>query len=125
MPREAPTDRRSYPRVDECIPIRIIQQDEALVTESANLSASGVYCKIHRYIPPMTKLQLTLEVPPRGLPGGRRKTVSCVGVVVRSEPSTQPGDDPSTYHIAIFFLDIATSDRQMIQEAVQQRLRRP
>lgn len=113
----ASRERRQAPRVVERVAVAITEAGEAIQTESKNLSTSGVYCALDRFIPPMTKLQLEYEVPN----GHRFVRIRCAGVVVRVEPvieSTERG----RYHVAIFFTDLAERDRAAIARFVRERL---
>ena len=51
-------ERRRTPRVAEQVPLAITDAQTVMEAETKNLSASGVYCALERFIAPMTKLQL-------------------------------------------------------------------
>ena len=110
-------ERRRTPRVEERVPLSLTDGGMDLRTETKNLSVAGAYCALDRFIPPMTKLQLTLE-----LPGTFRRTrVRCTGVVVRVEPAVQDAET-MRYHTAVFFSEISDRDRAAIGRFVQRRL---
>ena len=108
------TERREDPRLKNNIPIKIFQEDGDLVTETQNISRSGVYCCVNRYIAPMTKLKvhLLLSIPPKGK--NTVKKISCHGIVVRSEPLLDSGQ----YHIAVFFNDITPKESEYLMDYV-------
>ncbi len=110
-------ERRGAPRVAERVPLAISDAGAELATETKNLSASGAYCTVDRFIAPMSKLQLRFELPD----GSRRVTVRCVGVVVRVEPIVDT-IERGRYHLGIFFTDIAERDRAAIARFVRQQL---
>ena len=110
-------ERRRTPRVDERIPLALTAEGPAIRTESDNLSAAGVYCTLDRFIPPMTKLQVQLELPN----GAKRVRVRCKGVVVRVEPVITNAER-GRYHVAVFFSDLAERDRTAISRFVAKRL---
>ncbi|HEX9781023.1 MAG TPA: PilZ domain-containing protein [bacterium] len=110
-------ERRRAPRIDERVPLALAGEDAEFQTQTRNLSASGVYCRLNRFIPPMAKLAVTLSIPD----GAKARTVTCTGVVVRVEPSPTP-DGRDQYEIAIFFSEITDRDRTAISRFVQQRL---
>ena len=112
------SERRGAPRVSCRLPITLTEQSEDLVTQTKNISASGAYCTLRRFVVPMTKLQIRLKVPSRPQP----TWVTCEGVVVRVEPPRQIPRRRS-YHVAIFFTELAESDRAIVARYVQQRLR--
>ncbi len=106
------SEKRKHPRLDQNVPVKICQEDGDIVTETANISRSGAYCKVDRYIEPMTKLKMHLLIP---LKKGNKiltKTISCNGVVVRTESQ---GKD---YNVAIFFNDITHRDAEAIADYV-------
>lgn len=110
-------ERRRSPRLTAQLPVAISEAGMTVEAETNNLSASGAYCTLDRFLPPMSKLQLRLE-----LPNGRSHTsIRCAGVVVRIEPVIAHAQQ-SRYHVAIFFTDLAERDRSAIARFVQQRL---
>jgi len=111
-------ERRKHPRLEGNIPVKICSDDCDLVTETANLSRSGSYCKVDKYIEPMTKLKIHLLIP---LKKGQKiitKKVSCDGVVVRTE--SVPGQP--YYNVAIYFNDITGKDADYITDYVKTAL---
>jgi len=110
-------ERRRAPRTAERIAVSISDAASAFQAETKNLSASGAYCVIDRFIPPMTKLQLQFDLPD----GTRHTSVRCSGVVVRVDPVVANAER-GRYHIAIFFNDLAEKDRAAIGRFVGQRL---
>ena len=108
-------ERRKDPRLSNSIPVKICKDDGDSVTETANISRSGAYCKVSSYVEPMTKLDIHLLIPSKKNDKVSTKKVSCGGVVVRTEPNTE--DD--TFNIAIFFNDISLKDAEIISEYVQ------
>ena len=111
-------ERRGDPRLTNNIPIRISQADGDMVTETSNISRSGVYCKVDRYIEPMTKLKLNLLLPIRKNGKDVSKQVVAHGVVVRSE---QIGDT-NDHNVAIFFNDMSQRDAESIADYVSSYL---
>ncbi len=107
-------ERRGAPRIAARVPISVTDDDTPYSAEVDNLSASGVYCTVARFVPPMTRLELRFE-----LPDGH--AISCGGVVVRAQPSVTNADR-SVYQLAIFFTQLSTGDRSAISRFVQQRL---
>ena len=110
-------ERRRSPRAAQPVPLAIRDAKLDLRTETKNLSAAGAYCTLDRFIPPMSKLQLTFE-----LPGSFRRThIRCTAVVVRVEPIVK---DPTAmrYNTALFFTEISKPGRAAISRFVRQRL---
>ena len=110
-------ERRRAPRIDERVSLAITDGGAELATETHNLSASGVYCTLDRFITPMSKLQLRFELPD----GARRTTIRCAGVVVRVEPVIA-GAERARYNVAIFFTELSERNRSAISRFVRRRL---
>jgi len=110
-------DRRGSPRIASQLPLAVADRDGELLTRTHNVSASGAYCTLKRFLPPMTKLHVRLEIP--GSP--RPLRLACQGVVVRVEPPTVRPRTRS-YHVAIMFRDLTSHDRSTLDRYVQQQL---
>jgi len=108
-------EKRRQPRVDNNIPLKIAAPGTDLVTETRNISASGVYCRVTVFLEPMTKLQVTLLVPVKKAEKASTKKIICGGVVVRTE--NIPGDEG--FNTAIFFNDINPRDSRLLVEFVE------
>jgi len=107
-------ERRNSPRFEGNIPVKISSSEFDVVTETKNLSRTGAYCRVNKYIEPMTKLRLHLLIPFKRSNKIVTKKVSCGGVIVRTE--SIPGN--SYYNIAIYFNDIQNKDGDYISEYV-------
>ena len=118
-PRQARQERRGAPRAPERVQVVMTDVATELRAETHNLSASGAYCALDRFVAPMTKLQLQMELPTAN--SGRPATIHCYGVVVRTKPLVAPGER-GRYHVAIFFTDLSTRDRATITRFVARRL---
>lgn len=115
------TEKRRYPRVQKNLPLKIIDPSHHIITETKNISGSGAYCSIDSYIPPLTKLALTLLVPSVLKNQEQPHKIMCEGVVVRSEPSSN--DRAEHYNIAIFFNHIKKQDTETIAKYVEWHLK--
>lgn len=113
-------ERRRTQRVTERVSLSVMDAATTLQAETMNLSAAGVYCVLGRFIAPMTKLELELELPRRA--GVAR--VRCCGVVVRVQPVIPHLDQPQ-YQTAILFTELAKRDRGEISSFVRERLASP
>lgn len=108
-------ERRKYPRIDNCLPLKLSYTDFDIVTETKNLSASGVYCAVNKPLEPMTKLNIVLLVPDKAKGHKNIHKINCQGVVVRKEESPNiKNNGKHPYCIGIFFNDIKKSDRQIL-----------
>ena len=111
-------ERRQAPRVAERVAVAISSSDgEAIQAETQNLSTTGAYCLLDRFIAPLTKLELAFELPN----GARRTRIRGTGVVVRVEPRITEGSQ-SHYYVAIFFSEMSERHRDAISKFVRRRL---
>jgi len=102
------------------LPLTLTHEDGVLAATTRDLSASGAYCTLRRFIPPMTKLQIQLHLSTRSQP----TRIACQGVVVRVKPPT-PRSTLSRYQLAIFFNDIADRDRARLARYIDDHLNQP
>ena len=112
------SDRRQHPRIDKNVPLKISTTDVELVTETKNLSRTGVYCRVNKYIEPMTKLKIHLLLPIKKGNKTTTKKITCHGVIVRTE--TLP--NKNEYSIAIYFNDLPSRDADCITEYIDKFL---
>jgi hypothetical protein len=111
-------ERRNSLRIECQIPLKLCQEDGDIVTETGNISRSGVYCRVNRYIAPMSKVQAHLLLPVRKRNGKTEtKKVTCQGVIVRTEQYSKD----EKYNIAIFFNEIAQKDSEAIADYIQRQ----
>jgi len=113
-----PSERRQHPRLESNIPVKIRCDEFDLVTETKNISRSGVYCRVNKYIEPMTKLKIQLLLPFKNGAKTVTKKVSCYGVIVRTE-AVPDGD---AFNVAIYFNDMAARDTECLTEFVNSML---
>jgi len=107
-------DRRKFPRVhDEDLSLELRLDDFDTVTHTLNISASGVYCKIPREIPLMSRVKIMLMIPTEMNGAPSINTLEVTGVVVREHPVVIEGETRH-YDAAIFFDDLSPADREMI-----------
>ena len=70
-------ERRTSQRVDARLSMRVEGSPEGgasaqIVTESQNISTSGVYCYSSHFLPPLSKVQLTIVPLPKPAAGGAK-----------------------------------------------------
>ena len=117
-------DRRKSSRIRKNIPLKIKEASFDSVSETKNLSSSGLYCKIDKYVAPLTKVDMILLIPQSvGKPSEKEqcKKVECVGTVVRTE-LVNDRIEGDYYNVAIFFSDIKKSDKTCIEKFIKQHL---
>jgi hypothetical protein len=111
---KASVEKRRHPRVDNSIPVKISASDADYVTETKNISCSGAYCRVGKYIEPMTKLAVTFLLPCRKAGRVVTRKISCHGVVVRTVNALHE----EGFFTAIFFSDINAQDSRLLNEYV-------
>ncbi|MBI4844984.1 MAG: PilZ domain-containing protein [Candidatus Omnitrophica bacterium] len=117
--KNANLERRRSQRFATSMPLKISGEDFHLVADTKNLSSSGIYCLVERYIPVMTKVSITMFIPLIEKKVKMHKQVNCTAVVVRIEP-----DDESpaikSYAVGLFFTDLKDTERNIITKYLQQ-----
>ena len=90
------------------------------MTETENVSSSGVYCYSPHYLAPLSKVGLTLVLPDRSTDELRDRMLKCEAVVVRCQQNAAP---PASrrYELACSFLDLEDEHRELIEEFVTLR----
>lgn len=111
--KEYIAERRRHLRVNKGLPVKIKGLNFDSVSETINISRSGAYCHVDKYIPPMTKLGILLLVSMQDKKKTAMKKIQCQGVVVRTEECQDGG-----YNIAVFFSEISEPDAQKIAKYV-------
>jgi c-di-GMP-binding flagellar brake protein YcgR len=113
-------ERRKSRRVAARIAMRVRQAADAarrsLKAHSINLSSGGIYCRIPAFLPPLTRVTLSFELP--GLPDGPGRSISCNGVIVRCERFT----DEKGYQAACCFTDLSEEDKEFIEDFVTRQM---
>ena len=117
-----PDDKRRHPRVAHRLKVRSDFREPRLELETIDLSAGGLRCTAPVFLSPMTRMALSLVLPPG--PGGsdEEQVVSGEAVVVRSEPAA-PGKPGELYNVALFFSRMEEADRQRLQNFLRNRSR--
>ncbi|VAX37563.1 hypothetical protein MNBD_UNCLBAC01-1950 [hydrothermal vent metagenome] len=118
MDVKAGKERRESSRFDGNIPLKICEEHGDIVTETQNVSRSGAYCQVNRYLEPMTKMKICLMLPMRNNGRNSSKKVSCEGVVIRTEEIPESNQ----YNVAIFFNNISQKNINTLSDYVAQNL---
>ena len=111
-------ERRKYHRLDTCLPLKLFCDDVDFITDTINISSGGVYCRINKYMPLMTKLRIIMFVPSSR---GKSHKIECEGIVVRTEPE-HPSGDVKDYNVAIFFSRMKKTDRARVADYIKKKV---
>ncbi len=117
------TERRRHPRLKGVLPLKIFKRGLDVITETKNISCSGVYCRVNKPIAVMSKIGITLLLPIQSNDRVLTKKIKCSGVVVRSEPVIVKEAYTAWQNIAIFFTDLSNKDKNKIAQYIIQRFK--
>jgi hypothetical protein len=113
-------ERRKFPRVnDEGLSLKLRLDDFDSITHTMNISSSGVYCKLDKELPLMSRVKLMLMIPDPAKEGAL-KDLEVSGVVVRQHPVTIDGVIKH-YDVAIFFEDLSDKDKEIIAGYIKRK----
>ncbi len=111
-------ERRKFPRVkDETLSLNLRLDDFDSVTNTLNISSSGVYCKTDKELPLMSRVKLMLMIPDPSKETGALKSLEVNGIVVRQHPVIIDGVTKH-YDVAIFFEDLSPKDKEVINSYI-------
>jgi c-di-GMP-binding flagellar brake protein YcgR len=119
-------ERRRSQRVKAKLSLQVYLGDgpdtgqEPARMETVNISTTGVYFMTDRFLAPMTKLALGIEVAVPGADEGETDLalVRCEGLVVRTEPEA-PVEGDQTYEVAVFFTWIEPEGQTILEEHIE------
>lgn len=111
-------ERRTNPRIDHELPVYLTVNGYDFATTTENVSCTGAYCRINKYVPPFTKLAIKMTLPVLSQGKKEKLNVACKGVIVRSED----GNKKNSFNIAIFFNEIKDNQRKKISQYISQFL---
>jgi hypothetical protein len=114
-------EKRKYPRIQNSLPITLINCGWDVVTITKNISACGVYCAIDKPLEVMTKVKIKLLVPSKDRWKKNTKEIYCKGVVVRNEYIKNNGKHP--YHVGIYFNEIKEKDKKSLLSYIDSHLK--
>ena len=127
--RETSAERRIAPRVDARLPLQLTEPDTRLVvtTESIDLSRSGIACRTGEYLAPLSKVAVTVILPPFGSLSKASRSLRAEGVVVRCEPAAKANGEEMAereYDLACCFTALEPDARNLLDAFVAWRLLR-
>ncbi|NOT35740.1 MAG: hypothetical protein HOP12_16485, partial [Candidatus Eisenbacteria bacterium] len=118
-------ERRVSTRADAQLSMRLggavgMTEAPAFVTETQNVSSSGVYCLSPHYLAPLSKVDLTLVLPQAAGARKGEKLLKCEAVVVRCLQTAHATRD-ARFELACSFLGLEEAHRRMLEEFVTYR----
>ncbi len=115
-------ERRQHQRAKSGVPLKIADTGFDIITETVNISSTGIYCRVTRLLPLMSKIDLILLLPAKTLKEKKSAKIRCKGVVVRTEPVILKDAEKAHYNVAIFFTDVSKKDQKTIDSYVNSNL---
>lgn len=115
-------ERRAHPRRELAVDGHLACHTAGgpLALRARNISCSGLYCHVPRYLPPFTRVNVAMALPIHDASAkAHNETFAVEGVVVRTDPE-QERPDCHDYRVAIFFAGIDEEARALIARYVRQ-----
>jgi len=114
LKKMANAERRRADRIkDEELSLKIRMSDFDVSTHTINISSSGLYCKVSKDVPIMSRVKLILMIPDPVKSDKETKGVEVEGVVVRGHPVIIDGEIKH-YDVAIFFDSLEPRAEELI-----------
>jgi hypothetical protein len=114
-------ERRGARRVDARLSLSISGAEAAGTgaarLQTINISTSGAYIESDRFLEPMTKLALQLELPVVAGDGEEMALVACEGLVVRTTPEVETAGQKA-YEIAVFFTHLEAGAAEVLERHI-------
>ena len=128
MPRKPSrriAERRRMARADAELSMMVegaaeVGESTRLATESRNISASGVYCISSHFLPPLSKVSLTIVLPRFGRRRTTNELIKCEGIVVRCQPHAGARAE-RRWELACMFSDLDDRRRNLLDDFVAWR----
>ena len=118
-------ERRRAPRIeDKELSLEVKGGDFDIMTHTLNISASGIYCKVEKELPLMSRVQLMVMIPDPSSLEKSPRPVEVDGVVVRQHPVIIDGQ-VRHYDIAIFFENLSAKHRELISSYIARKKVQP
>lgn len=113
------SEKRQHPRLKKNLPIKIRNGDFDIFTETKNISCTGAYCQIDKYIAPFTKIKTTILLPAKT--ENSNCCIKCEGTVVRVEKADSSLE--TLYNIAVYFNQISKASMSKIGRFIEDHLK--
>lgn len=113
-------DRRRAPRVRARVVLSSEKDGEPFVMETVDISVSGAYCVVDRFVPLMSRVSIAMELPDEAgeASASGPRTVQAEGIVVRVEPEEEALDNSPGFRLALFFSHVEGDGRASLESFV-------
>ncbi|MBU1044104.1 MAG: PilZ domain-containing protein [Candidatus Omnitrophica bacterium] len=116
---EKKSNSRQHPRFIVVLPLQISTEDFTLKTTSKNISCSGVFCYVDRFIPIDTDINVSMRIFNNSDGQKAQRTVKCKAKIVRIE--TLKNRENETYRVGIAFGAIEGNDLATLKKYIQKK----
>ncbi len=113
-------ERRKAQRVEARLSMEVSLETAGVggkEVETLNVSTNGAYFVLDHFLEPLTKIEVTIVVPGEKTP----HSVTCQGIVVRTEPE-EPSPDVDSYNVACFFTHIPEKELEILEFYILQNI---
>ncbi len=101
------------------LPLEISSGDFSLQTETKNVSCSGLYCEVDRFIPKETEVKVSMKIALTIDTRKVKKIINCPAKVVCIDPPNPRGN--INYNIGLEFSNIEESDRDLLSKYIHKK----
>jgi len=108
-----PTEKRQHPRIKDRLTLRSSSDSGSSEMATADLSLGGALVVAGRYFPLMTRVEVTLLLPPEESSDSGPRPVHAQAVVVRVRPPEEQSE-LRHYELALFFSHMEPRDRNAL-----------
>lgn len=112
-------ENRRHPRFILMLPLEISSGDFSLETQTKNISCSGLYCKVDRFIPKETEIKVSMKISFTIDDHKVKKTINCLAKVVRIDPPNPLRN--ANYNIGIAFSSLRTDDKDILLKYIHKK----
>ena len=115
-------EKRRHPRLQDRLTLRsTCPETGSLEMSTTNLSLGGAHVVTSRYMPLMTRVEVTLHLPPDAGAESRPRPLKAEAVVVRIHPPA-PNHGSGSFEMALFFSRMEQQDRSALARYLSDQL---
>ncbi|MDR4510015.1 MAG: PilZ domain-containing protein [Candidatus Brocadiaceae bacterium] len=111
-------EKRKHRRINASILFKMKTKQLSLISETINVSCTGMFCQLDRYIPLHTEVEITLSLPSKN----KHKNfeyISCHGKVVRVQLVLSEKNNKTLFNNGIFLHEIKMFEREILDAYIK------
>ncbi|MCG2711339.1 MAG: PilZ domain-containing protein [Candidatus Omnitrophica bacterium] len=113
------SENRRHPRFILMLPLEITLGDFCIQTQTRNVSCTGLYCKVDRFIPKETEIKVNMKISFTIDAHKVNKTINCPAKVVHIIPPNPCRN--ADYDIGIEFLNLRVADKGLLLKYIKKK----